>query len=341
MNATYNPILEVRILRRFRLAVRDLRPTMNTALVLVPDAGDPLVIRSGEIVPQIRTANYRELYVIDTSDHLLQLECRLPSSESAFAFHTVISYRCMVSDPAFVVKNSYTDAGAVLAPLLTRVLRATTRGFDPAEAGQAEGMANHDLRDLRFGLGFSVSDCVVELALDGDEAGYKRKLRNTRHTVEVEQAELEHVMPYVEAGDVGMLALFIAKHREHAGAVVDLLMERDHQRGAQLIEAMKVVFAKSTPDDDFDIESARTRIVRQVVDEMSGERSSGPALSLSRGRLRGTLLGATAHDDAPRELPPPTGTRGEGSVRPAAADSPRPSDNGEDRDAPADPDAGA
>lgn len=300
MTVTYNPILEIRPLKRFRLSVRDIRPKMNQALVLVPEVGEPLVVRVGEAVPQARTANYREAYFIDTSDHLLELKCRLPSNDNAFVFNATVRYRCRVSDPADVVRHSYIDAGAVLAPLLTRILRTTTRDIDPDMAGYAEQEANHDLQRLTSGLGFSIGDCLVELALDSDEADYKRKLRNTKHTVEVETAELRHVMPYVESGDVGMLALYIAKHRDQAGAVLELLMSRDSERGEQLIEAMKVVFSKSDPDDDFDIEQARTKIVTRVADEISGDRPGSGMLPLTRGsaRLRGTLLGA-ANGDAP------------------------------------------
>jgi hypothetical protein len=315
---------------------------MNTVLVLVPDVGDALVVRSGQPVPQVRTANYRELYIIDISDHLLELKCRLPSSDSAFVFNALVSYRCRVAGPEVVVQNSYTDAGAVLSPLLARTLRTTTRNFDPDQAGQAEELANRDLQGLPPRLGFSISDCVVELALDSDEATYKRKLRNVHHTVEVESAELAHVMPYVEAGDVGMLALYIAQHRDHAGAVVDLLMARDHERGEQLIEAMKVVFAKSNSDDDFDVERARTRIVSQVADEISGERPSAPILSLSRGsgRLRGTLLGAAEDDGASGKAPRAAGPHAEldGS---ATTDRRESDDNRRDRAEPRDPDAGA
>jgi hypothetical protein len=316
---------------------------MNTALVLVPDVGEPLVVRAGETVPQARTANYRDAYFIDTADHLLELKCRLPSSENAFLFNATVRYRCRVSDPAVVVRHSYTDVGAVLAPLLTQILRATTRDFDPDMAGYAEQQANQDVQRLTSGLGFSIGDCVVELALDSDEADYKRKLRNTRHTVEVEATELKHVMPYVESGDVGMLALYIAKHRDQAGAVLELLMARDSERGEQLIEAMKVVFAKSDPDDDFDIEQARTKIVTRVADEISGVGPGSGMLSLGRGngRLRGTLLGAS-NGDAPGER---VITSGADPSRPADRSRPDDRSRSDDGDtshvAPPDPDTGA
>jgi hypothetical protein len=306
--------------------------------VLVPDTGEPLVIRSGQPVPKIRTANYRHLYIVDTSDHLLELTCRLPSSNSAFVFNAVVRYRCRVRDPAVVVQNTYRDAGAVLSPLLVRKLRGTTRHFDPDQAGQAEELANLDIEDLSPGLGFSISDCVVELALDTDEADYKRKLRNVHHSVEVESAELAHVMPYVEAGDVGMLAMYIAKHRDQAGAVLELLMARDHARGEQLIEAMKAVFAKSDTDEDFDVERARTRIVSRVADEIS-ERPGSPLFSLPRGgRLRGTLVGAPALDAAPGDGKRPPGSDGNG-VPPVADRAGR--DGHGDHAAPPDPDADA
>jgi hypothetical protein len=206
-------------------------------------------------------------------------------------------------------------------------LRTTTRNFDPDEAGQAEELANQDLQELPQRLGFSVTDCVVQLSLDTDEAGYRRKLRNTHHTVEVENAELAHVMPYVEAGDVGMLALYVAKHRDQSAAVVELLMARDHERGQQLIDAMKVVFSNGDSEDDFDLERARTKIVSTIADEISGDHLGPSKLSLARGpggRLRGTLLGGRADSEGEAD-----GARGRD-----------PGDGRSAESAPPDPDAG-
>jgi hypothetical protein len=324
VNTTYNPIIEVRELPRIRFSVRDLRAKAHTVLVLVSATGKPLAISPGQSVPQARTGSYREAYFIDIASHQLQMECRLPSREGAFYFNAHVSYRCQVTDPALVVANRCTDAAAVIEPVLRRTLRFVTRQHDPDKVSAAERLAYDELDELcdkPGGVpGFRVNDCTVELALDGDEAAYVRKKRNAGHEHELTGGELEVVRPLVEAGDDGLLALYLTKHPDDAAAVVDLMRTYDHASSEQRLEALRIMFSKRDGDDDFDMERVRHSIATTIAEEM---RPSTGRPGLSRSRLRGTLMGSPV--DAAPALP--------------AADRPPSARRGAD-EAPRDPDAG-
>jgi hypothetical protein len=312
MNKTYNPILEVRELPRIRFKVGDLRAKAHTTLVLVSATGEMQKIGAGEPVPQARMGDYREAYFIDVAEHQLQMECKLPSSDGAFSFHAVVSYRCQVAEPKEVVAHRCTDVAAVIEPVLRSTLRGIARKHAPDEAGAAEANANDQLLGrLSAEPGFQVSGCSVELSLDGDEAGYIRKKRNAGHQRDLDGEEMAVIRPLVESGDDGLLALYLTRHPDDAAAVVDLLKSHDYASGAQRLEALRVIFSKPGSDDDFDMERVRHSIASTIADELRSVRPGAAPHALTRGRLRGTLLGETIDGDAvPADHPAPSYRRG-------------------------------
>lgn len=324
MNTTYNPIVEVRELPRFRFSVRDLRAKAHTALVLVSATGEMLKIEPGKPVPQIRTGSYREAYFIDVAEHQLQMECKLPSSDGELSFNASVGYRCRVAEPREVVAHRCTDAAAVIEPVLKRALRGIARKHGPDQSGAAEEDANVALFGTKSaGPGFHVSGCSVELSLDGDEAAAIRKKRSAIHRRELDAGELAIIRPLVEAGDDGLLALYLTRHPDDAGAVVDLMKSHDHAAGEQRLEALRVIFSKPGSDDDFDMERVRHKIASTIADELKSVRPNVSRPALSRSRLRGTLFGEVADDD------------------PGLADDPAPSYRRGADEAPRDPDADA
>jgi hypothetical protein len=323
VNTTYNPIVEIRELPRLRFNVRDLRATAHTVLVLVSATGEMLKVGAGELVPQVRTADYREAYFIDIAEHQLQMECKLPSNDGAFFFNASVSYRCMVAEPRDVVAHRCTDAAAVIEPVLKRTLRSIARKHAPDHVGAAEANANDDLfGKLSAEPGFHVSGCSVELSLDGDEAAAKRKRRIAEYRRELDAGELAVIRPLVEAGDDGLLALYLTRHPDDAAAVVDLMKSHDQAAGEQRLEALRVIFSKPGSDDDFDMERVRHSIASTIAEELKGVRPGAPRLALNRSRLRGTLFGETADS------------------RPSAADDSAPTHRRGADEPPRDPDEG-
>jgi hypothetical protein len=290
---SFNPILEVRSLPRIRFSVRDLRPTLNTALVLYADGAAPIIVRAGEVVPQARFAPYRELYVVDMTEHPLDLICDLPSYDGALTFRARVHYVCQVEDPATVVRNSVHSVAETLRPLIIRELRAFSSNFKPHEIGQAERVLDAKLSDYSpTGLGIAIRRCTVELSLDPDVERAIRTKHNVSKEIETEELRLEHLMPHIEAGDTGLIAMYLAKNSGQAGAVFELLLAHDRERGEQMIEAIKTAMHGRSPDDDFQIEEARTRMLNQAVDGLNPGASAGRAPRESR--LRGSLLNSVA-----------------------------------------------
>jgi hypothetical protein len=266
---TYNPIIEVREPPRILFSMRGLQPKPHTVLVLVSASGERMTIRPGQPVPWARTGAYREAYFIDIADHRLQMECHLPSRDGTFRFSAHVSYRCRVEDPALVAENRYTDAAAVIEPVLKRILREVTRHHDPDQADAAEDMAHDELSGkLPSVSGFHVSDCAVRLSLDDDEISYERRPRNAAHRRELDKDELAAIRPLVEAGDDGLLALYLARHPDDAAAVIDLMRIYDRASGEQRLEAFRIMFGMPEADDDFDMERVRHSIASTIAEEL-------------------------------------------------------------------------
>jgi hypothetical protein len=311
MNTTYNPIVEVRQLPRFRLSVSDLRAKAHTALVLVSPTGEMLKVGPGAPVPKVRTGAYPEAYFIDVAEHQLQMECKLPCSDGAYNFNASVGYRCRVAEPRDVVAHRCTDAAAVFEPLIKRALRRVARKYGPDEAGRAEDDANGVLREPNSIAGFYVSECSVELSLDGDEAAYVREARKAVQRRELDKGDMDVIRPLVEAGNEGLLALHLLKHPDDAAAVVDLMKSHEYAAGDQRLEALRLILSKPESDDDFDMVRIRNSIASTIAEELKGGRPNTPRPALSGKRLRGTLLGAaTDGEPSPADPPAPPYRRG-------------------------------
>lgn len=316
---SFNPILEVRSLPRVRLNIRDLRATVTTALVLISDGAEPLVVRAGERVPNARTANYREAYVVDMTERTLTLGTALPSYDGALSFRAQVNCVCQVDDPVLIVRNSVRDAAETLRPLILRELRAVSSNFQAHQMGQAEKVIDRRLSEFRpEGIGLTIKRGSVELSLDPDVERAIRTKHNVSASLETDQLRYDQLIPMIESGDTGLLAMYLGRNPGQAGAVFDLLLTHENERGAQMIEAIKTAMAGRSPDDDFQIEDARTRMIDKAVEGLSGSAGRG-------GRLRGSLL--------------------RGEEVPEIGRAPEPSGSGETLDGkpykPADPDAGA
>jgi hypothetical protein len=286
---SFNPILEVRALPRIRFSIRDLRPTLSTALVLYADGASPIIVRAGEVVPQARFGPYRELYVVDMAEHSLELACDLPSNDGALSFRARVHYACQVDAPAIVVRNSVHNVAEALRPLIIRELRAYSSSFQPHEIGHAERVLDTKLGEYSpTGLGIAIRRCTVELSLDPDVERAIRTKHNVTKEIETEGLWHEHLLPLVESGDTGLIAMYLAKNKGQAGAVFELLLAHDRERGEQMIEAIKTAMHGRSPDDDFQIEEARTRMLDQAVDGLNPGSRTGRVPRESR--LRGSLL---------------------------------------------------
>jgi hypothetical protein len=301
---TYDPIVDYRELPRFRFSVSDLRAKAHTALVLVSPTGEMLKVGPGAPVPKVRTGAYREAYFIDVAEHQLQMECKVPCSDGVYNFNASVGYRCRVAEPRDVVAHRCRDAAVVFEPLIKRALRRVARKYEPDQAGQAEDDANKVLQVPNSLAGFYVTECFVELSLDGDEAAYVREKRKAGQRRELDKGDMDVIRPLVAAGKEGLLARHLLHHPDDWGAVYDLINSHEYAEADQRLEALRLILSTPDSDDDFEMAQIKNGIASTIAERLRGGRPNTPPPALSGKRLRGTIFGA-ATDGEPGPADPP------------------------------------
>jgi hypothetical protein len=246
VDTTYNPIVEVRELPRFPVT-RSLRVAAGTVLVLLSATGELLAIAPGEPFPPTRIDPYRKAYLIDVTQHRLHMERRLPASDGVFSFSASVSYVCQVVDPGAVVAHGWTDAAAVIEPVLARTLRDVIRRHGIEHVPAAELAANDELsREPPTGpAGFKVSGCVVRLSLDGDEAAYTRMRRSA-----ADRLNMEAQLLAADVDDEMMLMSHLARHPLDAAAVAHLMGSQHRVLSEEQIQALRDMLESSSSDLD-------------------------------------------------------------------------------------------
>lgn len=293
---TYDPFLiyEEEV-PRLRFNIRTPIPTAGQALVL---AGGPelLVVRPGERVPSWYLGNHRYLYKVDTGDHPLEVECRLPAHDGAFHFQAHLSYTAFVRDPALVATSRVRDVAAAVVPYLIQIMRNCALDFDAGEVGPAERKINSALGGAAGTGGIGVHRCLVQLTIDSDEGAGVRAHRMTLMEMSNREMRFRQYESFLRDGDTNLLTLHLAEHPDDAGALYSMLKEREGEESDRFLQTLKVVLSNAD-DEDFEIEDGRRRMVKGLFDRAAPGAMS-PMRRISPSRVRGTLIAGGPADDA-------------------------------------------
>ena len=202
MTQTYNPILEVVDLARFRLS--GMRgPTIGTALVLERAVGEPMVVWHGTAVPSARTGNYRRLHRVDVANRGLRLTTTAPSSDPAFPFTVTVGMSCRVTNPVQIVCDGIHDMTAALAPSFETIVRAAAARFDALDPLGAEAEIRRQLNASYPIEAVALSGFTVSVATVDAE-----QILTVRRTIRVGEMKRTAMLP-VAMGD---RAMQIAQH---------------------------------------------------------------------------------------------------------------------------------
>ncbi|HEU5470841.1 MAG TPA: hypothetical protein VFV67_09325 [Actinophytocola sp.] len=278
MTQTYNPILDTAELPRVRIGAPLRSPAMGTALVLEPAIGDPLVIWSGQRVPEARLGNYRRMSVVDVSNHGLSFDVTAPSADPAFPFTVAVSLCCQIADPAAIVRDGIQDMTAALRQSLTRIVRDEAARFDVLNPAGPEAAIMAKLNDaypvsaVRLS-GFAVTVEAVDTA---EIITAKRELR-------VQEMRRDAMRPVASAGRDEMLAHVMALTGGDPTPLLDREQEsRDRSTQASL-DALRVLMGSSKELEEFNA----SRVSEQAMSAFfpGGE----PLIGSSRGGIRDRL----------------------------------------------------
>ena len=306
---TYDPILEVQELRRFRILAPLASPAIGTALVLEPYAGEPLIIKAGERVPEARMGAYRRSFLVDLGQYSLRLEERLPSRDPSFLFPCAVTFSCRVLDPAAVARLNIRDMTAALRLSMVRIMRGVARDYDVSEFNEAEPALNGALEHFRGDRAIELSGFLVEFAPGGE---YLDTLRGIRMD-DIRRRAMEGV---VAGGRETMYAQWLAKHDGDPSELIQYDAESKALESEHLLRAMQIISSSGEKTEAFDTNAERRRLLGRLVSDPgigAPERSIGGS---RRSRLAGSLSsgtpgprrdesggdGGTRHDDRPEFL---------------------------------------
>ncbi|MFJ9855366.1 hypothetical protein [Streptomyces sp. NPDC101150] len=307
---TYDPVLEVAELPKWRLTSPLRPPDPGRALVLVRDSGPSLTIRSGEEIPSARYGSYRSVFTMDVGEHRLVLDIPLLSRDPTFSFRSRVDLICKVADPAKVVARGIRDMSGALYGYLRRTLRDVARDYDIVEFHEAEQALNTALASFTGDDAVRLRNVHVELLVDEDEiATSGREFRDVvRETRLSRMRRTRHVEMIREEGIDGLIAEIMEK--EGPRAALAWVEKSEAEKREVKREVMRMVLERGDSDrEPFE----QTELERAVLEEVLRDGDGLFETATRRGRLRGSLSRALepAAPEPAEETPEAPPIRGE------------------------------
>ena len=311
---TYDPILEVAELPKWRLTNPLRPPDPGRALVLVRDSGPSLTVHSGEEIPSARYGSYRSVFTVDLGEHRLVLDIPLLSRDPTFSFRSRVDVICRVAEPAEVVARSIRDMSGALYGYLRRMLRSVARDYDIAEFHEAEQALNSALASFGGDDAVRLRNIHVELLVDEDEiAASGREFRDVeRETRLSRMRRTRHVEMMRDEGVDGLIAEIMEK--EGPRAALTWIEKSEAEKREVKREVMRMVLERGDSDrEPFE----QTELERAVLEEVLRD-GEGLFKTATRSRLGGSLAHALepaaaeqAEEDPAEKKPEPPPIRGE------------------------------
>ncbi|MFD9207817.1 hypothetical protein ACFVZM_16275 [Streptomyces sioyaensis] len=283
---TYDPVLEVAELPKWRLTSPLRPPDPGRALILVRESGPSLTIRSGEEIPSARYGSYRSVFTVDLGEHRLILDIPLLSRDATFSFRSRVDLICKVADPAKVVARGIRDMSGALYGYLRTTLREVARNYDIAEFHEAEQALNTALASFTGDDAIRLRNIHVELLVDEDEiATSGRDFRDVvRETRLSHMRRTRHVEMIREEGIDGLIAEIM--EREGPRAALAWIEKSEAEKREVKREVMRMVLERGDSDrEPFE----QTELERAVLEEVLRDGDGLFETATRRGRLRGSL----------------------------------------------------
>jgi hypothetical protein len=307
---TYDPVLDVTELPKWRLTSPLRPPDPGRALVLVRDSGPSLTVHTGEEIPSARYGGYRSVYTVDLGEHRLVLDIPLLSRDPTFSFRSRVDLICKVADPAKVVVRDIRDMSGALYGFLRKTLREKARDYDIAEFHEAEQALNSALASFTGDDAVRLRNIHIELLVDEDEiAASGREFRDVvRETRLSRMRRTRHVEMIREEGVDGLIAEIMEK--EGPRAALAWIEKSEAEKREVKREVMRMVLERGDSDrEPFE----QTELERAVLAEVFRDGDGVFETATRRGRLRGSLSRALepAAAEPPEEEPETSPLRGE------------------------------
>lgn len=128
-------------------------------------------------------ARYSTRYEVDTSEHSVVVNLRLPAKTGTYHFEASIAVGVRVTDPARIVRHAITDAGVLVREFLLHTCRLITSRYAIEEIFRAEIAVHQRLAEDAFKLGgITLRRSGTRLSLDERTRRYLRERKPERRT---------------------------------------------------------------------------------------------------------------------------------------------------------------
>ncbi|MGH3852119.1 MAG: hypothetical protein ACRDR6_01195 [Pseudonocardiaceae bacterium] len=268
MSTTYDPILEIRELRRMRVFSPLSSPGMGTALVLEPDTGKPLIIESGEPVPEARLGRYRRSFLIDLRPYALSMEMQLPSADPAFLFQGTVHFSCQVDDPADIARHSIRDMVSTVRPPLVKIMRRVASKYDISKFNEAEAALNDALEKFSGDSTIRLGNYLIELSVGGEGAARSSaEYHDTSRVERLEEIRREPMRKVVAGGRGGLVTQYLVKNGGDPSEVLEMEADEKERESERLLSAIGILASSGEDTEAFDTRIERQRLLRRFLSD--------------------------------------------------------------------------
>lgn len=301
---TYDPIVEEIFPKAVRLLDRLESPSMDTALVLEPRRGDPVLVSSGERVPGAVLGRYRRVARVT----LRVVQCRfveddIPTADPAFLQSAEVRFTCQVTDPVEIVRSGIRDMTRAVQPNLAGIMSDVLGEFDVAEYNTALKTLKRELEALRSSGGIALGNFHVKLLNKSEYYDHTRDMR-------IESMRRREMRGVVDGGRPELIAQHLVKHDGDPTGLLAAEAEAVDRDKDRMIEMVRI----STDEDADPLEMREAR--RHVFGKIFGdpamlkppERKRLSRREVIASRREGGPAEVVAGEDAtrePKELTPP------------------------------------
>ncbi|WP_330441136.1 CHAT domain-containing protein [Micromonospora sp. NBC_00821] len=151
-------------------------------------------------------AHYSTRYEVDTSDHSIVVNLRLPAGTAAYHFEASITVGLRVTDPALIVRHAITDAGVLVREFLLDTCRPISAQYAIDEIFAAQTALDRRLTDDASTLGgITLHLSSTRLSLDDRTSRYVRERTSKRQT-DAMRERAEHPLERWEARRLSLWA---------------------------------------------------------------------------------------------------------------------------------------
>lgn len=288
---TFNPIVEEFTPSLVRLMDRLKSPSIDTALVLEPARGEPVLVKSGEVVPGRFVGRYRRAVLIDLKTYQLAYSDEIPSADPAFAFFAQVVLNCQVTNPVEVMRSGIRDVTTALRPHLAKEMHRVVRRFDITDQHAATEALHDHLDRVRGGGGFELSDFYVTLTSD---------YHSTNRDIRIEKVRRGAMREVVDGGHPELIAQHLLKNDNDPTALLAAEAEAADRDKDRMVDIVRI----SGEDDSDPVDGREVR--RRAFGKILGDPAMLKGTTEGRRRLSRREHLESRGDVPPAAIAPPT-----------------------------------